>query len=146
MGFVGSFGSCRAIQGGFLLLAMLVSYLVNDTWSLPSLSRSTARSPEPLVQAPSAPRVTGPKPESQHPRARNQGCVSLLRVIHVRRLQIHFTRDLRDLRVIHVPYINGSILKYTEYTGVLWCSGGVVCLCAVRISSYFFPSLCSSSA
>jgi len=35
------FGSCRAIQGGFLLLAMLVSYLVNDTWSLRSLSRST---------------------------------------------------------------------------------------------------------
>ena len=41
MGFAGSFRSCRAIQGGFLLLAMLVSYLVNDTWSLPSLSRST---------------------------------------------------------------------------------------------------------
>jgi len=41
VGFAGSFGSCRAIQGGFLLLAMLVSYLVNDTWSLPSLSRST---------------------------------------------------------------------------------------------------------
>ena len=41
VGFVLSFRSCRAIQGGFLLLAMLVSYLVNDTWSLPSLSRST---------------------------------------------------------------------------------------------------------
>ena len=41
VGFAGSFRSCRAIQGGFLLLAMLVSYLVNDTWSLPSLSRST---------------------------------------------------------------------------------------------------------
>jgi len=39
VGFAGSFGSCRAIQGGFLLLAMHVSYLVNDTWSLPSLSR-----------------------------------------------------------------------------------------------------------
>ena len=35
MGFAGSFRSCRAIQGGFLLLA------INDTWSLPSLSRST---------------------------------------------------------------------------------------------------------
>ena len=33
--------SCRAIQGGFLLLAMLCSYLVSDTWPLPSLSRST---------------------------------------------------------------------------------------------------------
>jgi len=43
VGFAGSFRSCRAIQGGFLLLAMLVSYLVNDTWSLPSLSRSTQR-------------------------------------------------------------------------------------------------------
>jgi len=43
VGFAGSFRSCRAIQGGFLLLAMLVSYLVNDTWSLPSLSRSTGR-------------------------------------------------------------------------------------------------------
>ena len=41
VGFAGSFRTCRAIQGGFLLLAMLVSYLVNDTWSLPSLSRST---------------------------------------------------------------------------------------------------------
>ena len=41
VGFAGSFGSCRAIQGGFLLLAMLLSYFVNDTWSLPSLSRST---------------------------------------------------------------------------------------------------------
>jgi hypothetical protein len=41
VGFADSFRSCRAIQGGFLLLAMLVSYLVNDTWSLPSLSRST---------------------------------------------------------------------------------------------------------
>ena len=40
-----------------------------------------------------------------------------------------------------MPYIYGSILKYTEYTGVLWCSGGVVRLCAVRISSYFFPSV-----
>jgi len=35
--------SCRAIHGGFLLLAMRCSYLVNDTWSLPSLSRSTVR-------------------------------------------------------------------------------------------------------
>jgi len=41
VGFAVSFRSCRAIQGGFLLLAMLCSYLVNDTWSLPSLSRST---------------------------------------------------------------------------------------------------------
>ena len=38
-----SFRSCRAIHGGFLLLAMRCSYLVNDTWSLPSLSRSTQR-------------------------------------------------------------------------------------------------------
>ena len=37
-----SFRSCRAIHGGFLLLAMRCSYLVNDTWSLPSLSRSTS--------------------------------------------------------------------------------------------------------
>ena len=43
--FVGSFRSCRAIQGGFLLLAMLVSYLVNDTWPLPSLPRSTGYGP-----------------------------------------------------------------------------------------------------
>ena len=42
-GVCGLLRSCRAIQGGFLLLAMLVSYLVNDTWSLPSLSRSTVR-------------------------------------------------------------------------------------------------------
>ena len=41
VGFAVSFRSCRAIQGGFLLLAMLCSYLVSDTWSLPSLSRST---------------------------------------------------------------------------------------------------------
>jgi len=41
VGFAVFFRSCRAIQGGFLLLAMLCSYLVNDTWSLPSLSRST---------------------------------------------------------------------------------------------------------
>jgi len=41
VGFVVNFGSCKPIHGGFLLLAMLVSYLVNDTWSLPSLSRST---------------------------------------------------------------------------------------------------------
>jgi hypothetical protein len=40
-GFVVSFRSCRAILGGFLLLAMLCSYLVSDTGSLPSLSRST---------------------------------------------------------------------------------------------------------
>jgi len=40
VGFAGSFRSCRAIQGGILFLAML-SYLVNDTWSLPSPSRST---------------------------------------------------------------------------------------------------------
>ena len=43
VGFAVSFRSCRAIQGGFLLLAMLCSYLVSDTWSLPSLSRSTKR-------------------------------------------------------------------------------------------------------
>jgi hypothetical protein len=43
VGFAVFFGSCRAIQGGFLLLAMLCSYLVSDTWSLPSLSRSTDR-------------------------------------------------------------------------------------------------------
>ena len=43
VGFAVSFRSCRAIQGGFLLLAMLCSYLVSDTWSLPSLSRSTRR-------------------------------------------------------------------------------------------------------
>jgi len=41
VGFAVSFRSCRAIQGGFLLLAMLCSYLVSDTWPLPSLSRST---------------------------------------------------------------------------------------------------------
>jgi len=41
VGFAVSFRSCRAIQGVFLLLAMLCSYLVSDTWSLPSLSRST---------------------------------------------------------------------------------------------------------
>ena len=41
VGFVVSFRSCRAILGGFLLLAMLCSYLVSDTGSLPSLSRST---------------------------------------------------------------------------------------------------------
>jgi len=41
MGFAGSFRSCRAIQGGFLLRAMLDSYLVSDTSSLPSLFRST---------------------------------------------------------------------------------------------------------
>ena len=39
--FVVFIRSCRAIQGGFLLLAMLCSYLVSDTWPLPSLSRST---------------------------------------------------------------------------------------------------------
>ena len=44
VGFAVSFRSCRAIQGGFLLLAMLCSYLVSDTWSLPSLSRSTTAS------------------------------------------------------------------------------------------------------
>ena len=41
VGFEGSFRSCRAIQGGFLLLAMLSSYLVSDTWSLPSHSKPT---------------------------------------------------------------------------------------------------------
>jgi hypothetical protein len=41
VGFVVSFRSCRAIQVGFLLLAMLCSYLVSDTRPLPSLSRST---------------------------------------------------------------------------------------------------------
>jgi len=50
VGFAGSFGSCRAIQGGFLLLAMLVSYLVNDTWSLPSLSRSTGMGSTPAQE------------------------------------------------------------------------------------------------
>ena len=39
-GFEVSFTSYRAIHGGFLLLAMLCSYLVSDTWSLLSLSRS----------------------------------------------------------------------------------------------------------
>jgi len=28
VGFAGTFGSCRAIQGGILLLAMLVSYVL----------------------------------------------------------------------------------------------------------------------
>jgi len=36
VGFAGSFESCRATQGGFLLLAMLVSYLVNDTYVVTS--------------------------------------------------------------------------------------------------------------
>jgi len=44
VGFAVSFRSCRAIQGGFLLLAMLCFYLVSDTWSLTSLSRSTLTS------------------------------------------------------------------------------------------------------
>jgi len=41
----GSFRSFRAIQGVILLLLMLTSYLVSDTWSLPCRPRRTGMGP-----------------------------------------------------------------------------------------------------
>jgi len=40
VGFAVPFRSCRAIQGGFLLMAMLCSYHVSDTWPEQSIANN----------------------------------------------------------------------------------------------------------